>query len=462
MANTLTPGQVRSGQLVDGLNDTPFQSCTLTYQEGRGALLHVPYFAHADQFKATVTWFKERQPPASLTFHDQDGAVAFTGLRWLGHSGSNFVLGKIGPDVAIFGRPRSMSSDYKVRRFLSRIDGLWQFTAFTSIDEDTDYIEGRYRMVVTVDAKDEVKWRHGGFTYTLRALAPWTSTSSMKFNAESDAEIETSAYRGASIDDHLTAQWPLRALLLLVHGRKLFWRDHHLIDDHFPTWMTAGPPREPGGTSVQLRRTIRDAEQPKPDEVHTAYAMFHLRDIGPSGLKRWCALYDDPAFRRAIEPVVEVINGASRFLEPQVMMTALGLDAMGYYRDPDRRRNTRLAAQIERCMVAVGVDYSKIGPIGGIASAIANVNNEIKHPDRLVRPDSLQLSLIADLSMFIARTQLFDLLRLPEKTKRAFLNSLDFNNLVSFFELNDLRIDDAGGFVSRSSGNPPSDASAIG
>lgn len=446
--NMLEPGQVRTGQLIDGDSATPYQSCSLTYQSGQAPVLQIPFVEAEQQFRQTRGWFRDQKPPASLLFRDNIGPVTLSGLRWRGHSGSSFVLGRISADVTIFEAPRKLKAEYKFKKLASKFDGLDDFARFRSIDSDMQFTDTGHRVVVTVEAKDSATWRQNGFTYAIRANAPWSSLGGSEFAVRSEALIETSRFKRATANEHITAQWPIRALLILANGSKLFWRSHHIVDDDFPTWMMAGSPRAASSRGVLLRRTVRDHDQPLPQRADVALPMFHLSDLGTRGLRRWIDLYQDETFRRAIEPTVEVINGASRFLEPQILMMVLGLDAMGHYRDPLRSSKVPLHRQIERCIAATRVDWSAIGPEKGIAKAIANVNNDLKHPDRIHRPDSLEMDLIAGLALVIMRLQLFDLLGLSENLRKSFLTGNAMHQAVKPFKLNSVTIDVDGHFVS--------------
>lgn len=412
-------------------------------------MISIPWVARQSQFSIVEKWFETREPPHTLVFCDNKGRVTLSGIRWRGHSGNTFMLGRLGADVAIFDSPRKLKSEYSVAKLLSRIDGLHSFTSFRSIDQSESFEGGVRATVVTVKAADRVSWRHGGFTYTIRASVPWKSTSGLSFTAHADAVIETSRSKRATVGDHISAQWPLRALLILAHGSKLHWREHMLLDEQFPMWMMSGEAKAPTYVPVQHRKTIRDFEQSEDKTLHAAFPAFQLEDLGTRGLLRWFKLYDDSIVRRAIDPVVEVLNGATRFLEPQVLMTVHGLEAMGHFRDPKREKWVRLNTQIQRCISATRNDWSKIGPEIGIAKAIANVNNDLKHPDRPNRPGGLELSLVANLSRSIMRMQLFDLLKLPRKMHAQFMNSAGLYDVISLFELNGTRIDQDGRFVSR-------------
>jgi hypothetical protein len=98
-------------------------------------------------------------------------------------------------------------------------------------------------------------------------------------------------------------------------------------------------------------------------------------------------------------------------------MTAMALEAMGHYRDEQRRSNSPVQSQIKRCIDATGFDWSPIGSTRGIASALAQAYNDLKHADRGRRPDGFELSLLTPLAVMIMRLQLFDLLGLPKHVR---------------------------------------------
>ena len=142
--------------------------------------------------------------------------------------------------------------------------------------------------------------------------------------------------------------------------------------------------------------------------------------------------------------MVEVINGASRFLEPQLLMTAMALEAMGHYRDPQRRPRIPVESQIKRCLDATHFDFTRIGSNKAIARALARTYNDLKHPDRGNRPDAYELSLLTPLSLLVLRMQLFDLLRLPTKVRTRFERSNAVYRALEPFKLNGVTIDSRG------------------
>ncbi|GAA2131599.1 hypothetical protein [Glycomyces algeriensis] len=447
MANTLEPSEVRTGHLIDPKSGIPFQTCTLRHEPGQGVLLSIPYLNGDPQFAKIENWFSNQDPPKSLIYRDDKGSVTLSGVRWRGHGHFGYTLGRLGADVAIFEYPRQLKNEYKLARVQSRIDGLNEFSRFQSINHVGSFEDGVYKSVVTVKAVEKMVVRHGGFTYIFRAVVPGEnrhSVSGSRFSAKSDTVIETNKSRGATMDEHIVAQWPIRALLILAHGSEQYWREHKILDDQFPVWMISGEIKGPMYVPVRFRRTIRDTEQPERLDGDNSFPAFQLQDLGTRGLLRWLKLYDDENFRRAIEPVVEVINGASNFLEPQVLMTVMGLEAMGYFRNP---KKASLEAHVKRCVEATRVNWSDIGRKSGIAQAIARVNNDLKHPDRQARPNGLELNLIASLSKTIMRLQMIELLGLPKSQYERISNSMGVIHTKELFRLNGVRITSGGNFV---------------
>jgi len=413
-------------------------------QRGR-VEVEVPFIDGIAQFDQATSWFENREPPETLLFAAPEGMATMTGMRWARHTGSTFVTGTLRPDCTILGRPRSVKSSYKLREMMTNVDGLTRWTNFLPV-KTSDEKAGT--VTVTVAAPEPVSFRAAGFTYSIVENAPWSARSGSRFHVESEAAIVTRAYRGATAEEHLTAQWPIRALLTLLYAAPIRWRRHRIRDDAFPMWMLAGRPHSAIFTDLIHVRTAEDATLPAAEDASFAVAALDLADLGAPGLRRWVTLYQDDVFRRAVEPAVEVLNGASKFLEPQVMMLAMALDALGFYRDPGRKSGTAMWAQIDRCISAANLDLSRIGSSQGVARLIANTNNDLKHPDRLARPDHLRLSLVADLATTIFRSQLFDLLSQPEKRLRQFVTWGEAAQAFAAFARNEVRVDDGGHLVS--------------
>ena len=443
MSNNLDPGQVRAGLLIDGVDGTPYQPCTLTHEVGDGPLLAVPFVRGDPQFDAPHSWFRDMaKPPATLLFQDADGPVTLTGLRWRGHRGDPVSVGRLDARIAILAQPRQLQGEYRIRSVLSDIDGLHEFADFNSVSTDYEANEGRLRVHVVVEAKDKIEVEHGNFTLAIRATAPWSVIAGSHFTARANAAIESTSQSGATIDDHIVAQWPVRALLILAFGTSLRWRGHQLRDDQFPLFMLSGDAREAEYVPLLYRRTLEDHQEPEPDRLALVQHMFRLNDLGAEGLHRWLRLYSDPVFRRAVEPAVEVLNGATRFVEPRLTMAVFALEAMGHFLDENRRAREPMHRHIVRCLDAASLDLSALGTPSQVASALANINNDAKHADRPIRPDGVEMGLAASLAMIILRLQLFELLDLDIGLRDRFLRLNPVRHAIEAFELNSVGIVD--------------------
>ncbi len=99
---------------------------------------------------------------------------------------------------------------------------------------------------------------------------------------------------------------------------------------------------------------------------------------------------------------------------------------------------------IEKCLIDAQLDWPEIGSRRGIAMAISNINNDLKHPDREQYPETTELAGAVYLSKIIVRAQLFDLLGLPDTLRQGFLRSNDARNAVDVFVRHGLRVDDEG------------------
>lgn len=456
MANTLGPTDVRIGYLDDGLDDRhPLQAATLTFDAKRGPELHIAYLLESDsdpaphQFTKTAAWFEfgDGQLPKTLLFVDDQGFVTFCGTRECGSSFGLYPYGQVCAQTTIFGRPREIRDDYLVKELSSTIDGLEEFARFDPIHMEIEPIDdGRHRVLAEIRSWESVSWESGGFGYSIQSNASWNGRYGRRFEAKSAPALRTTSQTGATAHDHLVAQRPIRALLLLAHGTKLAWRSHRITDDQFPAWMMDGSDRGASPVEVHLAETIEQQQAPRPTPRSTTDPMMYLSDLGADGIRRWTELFAVESFRRAVEPAIEVINGASRFLEPQLMMLAISLDRFGYYRYGQQRRRA-MHEHILKCLEEADLDWSStIGSQVGIAKAITAVNNDLKHPDRESYPDLETLAGLVRLTKIIVRAQVFDLIGVEDELRKKFLGRSDAAAAVKSFTDYGIMIDDGGRF----------------
>lgn len=467
MSNDLRLGDVRVGYISDGTTRSGEQAGTLTLESAKkGAELLVPFLWDRNDenphFAHTAAWFSfrdENPAPPTLLFFDSRGVATLVDNVVSGAALGAYPLGRVRARLIIFGRPRAFRQEYVVGEFKSTIDGLEEFAGYAPIGFDSERSDGIVRTTVVIESGEEVTWEVGAFEYSIRSNVAWTGRDGKYFHVvDSRPHIQTRSVDGATPLEHLGAQWPIRALLILTHGTRLSWRSHHLRDDEFPQWMADGNAEEATFVEVQLSGTIEQHAAPLPASESLNWPMLQMSQLGADGLRRWVELYTDETFERALQPAVEVLNGASSFLEPQLMMLATSLDRLGHFRSPEKRRRPQWR-NIERCLIEAQLDWPEIGPRAGIAQAIANINNELKHPDREEYPGTEELAAVTYLARIIVRAQVFDLLGLPAEARQQFLTGNDGRNAVALFVRAGLTVTENGVFERRKH-TAPSDESA--
>lgn len=439
MPNDLEPGDARSGMLIQGFENAEYITCAVQYNVGKPPLVTVPYVEGRPEFEGLPHAFRGGSLPKSALYSDHQGPLTFTSLRWRGTNHGNPVSEmRFDSDVTFLGEPRELLDDYRVEEFTSYIDGLEQATNFRTVNTNSNTRTDSEPLTVSIEEIAPLTWSNGQVTYAVGVATPWSGTSGQSFTARTRVYLQTTVRGGVTVAEHLQAQWPIRALLVLLHGTRLSWREHRIRDDQFPLWMTNGPSSHREYVKVIPRRTVRDFEQPKPPFAAVALPLLYFEQLGPERLARWIELYHDPDIARAVEPSVEVINGMSNFLEPQLMMAILGLDAFGYVKLGPQRRD--LWINIKACIDATGIDFSALGSNEVVAKALANTNNDLKHPDRRRRPDSIELGLAVDMAIAILRMQIFDLLHIEEDLARNARGSRDIEGAIQNFSRNGITV----------------------
>jgi len=456
MVNSLKPREVRVGHLIEDYSAAyPVQGATLVADD-RGGELQVAYLFESTQsdqppyqFLRTNEWFRlnDEDLPKTLLFVDDRGWITLAGTRVDGASIGTHPLGRIRASAMIFNRPRTIQSEYLIQEFRSTIDCLDEFVRFEPVL--IEMLGGDSPVKVTIDPAESVGWSGGGYEYVVHANVAWTGEHGRSFEIlDNQPFLQTAREGGATLFSHYRAQVPIRALLTLVFGTAISWRSHKLRDNEFPMWMLDGSERGPHSVEVQLEATVSEHRSPAVSSRATLFPLFRLRDIGAQGMSRWTALYENDDVRRAIEPVVEVFNGATQFLEPQLMMLAISLDRFGYYRFGDGERRA-MREHIEICLDEAALNWPEIGSTSGIARAISNLNNDLKHPDRPSYPAVDEMGATVGLARVIARAQLFDLVGADDELRLRFLKSNDVLNAVHAFTERGIGINDDGAFIRR-------------
>jgi hypothetical protein len=438
MQNDLEAGDTRSGLLIEGFEQADYLACVLQYEVGSTPLVTVPFVHGRPEFAGLADGYRNELPVSAL-YEDHRGSLTFTGLRWRGtNQGSIVSETRFDANVTFLGRALGLKDEYLIEQFTSYIDGLEEATFFRTVRTNFDTRSSSEPLLVSIDEAETIEWVVDETTYTIGVNTPWSERSGQQFTARTRVYLRTTIKGGATVSDHIRSHWPIRALLVLLHGTKLSWREHRVTDDQFPVWMASGPSSSREYVKVIPRRTVREFDLPRPSRSDVALPLIYIEQIGIEALEKWIRLYRDPDIARAVEPAVEVINGMSNFLEPQLIMAVLALDAFGYVKRG--RIEGRLASNIKACFDAAHIDLAALGSNDLLAKALADTNNDLKHPDRGRRPGSLELGMAVDLAVAVLRMQIFDLLDLGEAAAQEARRSRDIAGVGRHFDLNKVTV----------------------
>lgn len=434
MANVFDGHEPRVGFLrVPEWPEGQVVACTIALGP-RGPVAYLPHDEEAVWTTPVSEWHREKRVPSTLYFTDNFGKIVLLGTRWTQLSGSHRSHGRVQLEasVTLMGEPAEEKRQVSVERVCSRFDGLVEFAGRRAVDLDRRTDEnGRPTYVVTIAPDETTTWTYEGFEYSVRASSTWHALGDDDFSTESQAWVATSTSERATVEDHLREQRKVRSLVIFAQGRGLFWREHRVDDDLFTT----------AHGNQWVETFVRDLyrERALPAQKEQLFPLFRLESLDPAALERWLALHDDEALRRAIEPFADNLVERPAFVEIDVMTRAMSLDAFGHYWLGKPARSNSMYLNVEECIVRSGIDVSSLGSTRDVATAISNLNNDLKHPDR-PRPDLVGLALADDLLGVLIRAQAFALLALPNVLRDQFTTSWAVAGVFSAFEANRLEV----------------------
>ncbi|MGW7519719.1 ApeA N-terminal domain 1-containing protein [Streptomyces sp. NPDC054796] len=457
-------GDSLAGLLIDGVDETPFVVATLTYSEDRGVRIEVPYLHHSEtgQFKVAENWFDSGATPKNLAFVTRGGTLSLFGCRYSGHSmnfGHGYAMGYITPDeVVMHGRDGNFSDDLTVSEFASELDGLPEWTRFRSVTHERETgDDGRLRRV-TVTAKnvEEFSWDQNDATMYLKAV--WSSSpssvSSPEFRITEWVSLGSRFTSPRPLSEHLTEHRKVASLIKLNFGQAIYFRRHKIRDSRFPDKLLSG---EHVGNSFReaiCRQTFRDSLQPKPSAKKLRRPIFHLAQVSEEGVRGWSESYT--TWKRFIEPSVSVLSRPRAALEDIVVNASMSLEAAGIllgHASGEEETHSRsgkptTATYTFRGIASLGLDWRGIAetPVG-LARAIANNYNTIKHYDRGEFPDQRETYFVSQVAMMVVRLLAVNLVDPSGQLVQQYGASSPFDDLRETCRLNSLFVDRLGKFV---------------
>lgn len=417
----LIPGERLTGHLVDGVPDTPYQAAILDLSEQHGVRVEVPYVGHDEfgQFKHVKDWFRNEATPKNLVLHTADGPVSFFGNRWTVHSentGRNVSLGKLSPaETVLSSRDGDFADELTVQTVRSRLDGLNEWTRLTATDDQRETDDEHRVQAVTYKLRspDEVRWRDGHATLSLRAewtVAEHTDGYNRAVELSDNVVLESRFDDGPrTFSEHFAAQRKIASLLQFLYGQQISFREHKVQDERFTSRLMGG--KVYGYPFVELisERTVRERFTPIPSRQELGRAIAHLQQIGPEGLETWSERYD--TWTRFILPGAGVLSRKRAYIEDRVISTTISMEAAGGIigerpgeKETYGRGRPSTATNIYRCLDLLQIGWGAyVESNVGLARAIANNYNDVKHADRGDFPNSEHTYLISATNSLLVR-----------------------------------------------------------
>ena len=458
MANrTLSPGDIVSGVLVDDVKGTPYVSASLIYDEKTGIRVEVAYIGDhdIDQFASCEKWFSQNEIPSNLLLMTQDGKISLFGCTAAGRQStfsSGISIGRIRPSyVVMHERDGELQDPFAVEFCESQIDGLYEWTSITAVEtvHETDE-NGRLKgVLIGVKSPKGISWMQDDATMTLDI--DWSTSPSSSGVVVSESVVLRSTFsENRPVEDHISQQRKVLALLTLCFGYPVQFRRHRIKDEGFPDKALSGESVGVSYVEVYRRRSHRNKTHPKPEKRDLQRPFATIQEVGQPGLEKWSSNYD--AWSRFIFPSISALNRQGAILENIVVNTCMGLEAAGsiFGKIPGEEQTTgrggsaTTATYMFRSVAQSGLDIQGIAESRtGLAKAIANNYNTIKHYGRGHFPDATETYYVGEISLIIAR-----IIAVSLAGATAFFR-LALDDIREEFADLDLYIDNQGSFVPR-------------
>ena len=415
-------GESIAGLLIDGVKDTPYVGATLKLVDPDGVRVEVPYITHSQtgQFAHIAKWFDDQAPPDNLQLDTEDGPISLYRLRWSGYAqrlGEGHARGTLTPSETVLGaRDGDLTDALEIQTVRSRLDALNRWTRVSAVSEDHDVDEDSkvVRWRSEAEGRTIATWPQGEATLSL--IASWEVTRredscSREVIVHDNVFLESDFTSGSRpFFDHLKEQRKLARLLVFIYAVPIGFREHKIQDERFATRMLDG--RVANYPFIELISSLSVDERKLPVTGTEALSqpIAHFQEIGAEGLAAWSKNYDK--WERFILPSAGVLGRRGAFAEDIVTSTSMSMEAAsqligkqdGEEATYDGRRRPSTATFVYRCLNVLGVRWGDfIESEVGLARAIANNYNDVKHYDRGDFPAYQETILVSYVNRLIVR-----------------------------------------------------------
>ncbi|MGO4591030.1 hypothetical protein [Paenarthrobacter sp. 2TAF44] len=460
MSEHLGLGAVVPALFVDGVEDTPWVVGTLTLTDA-GVRVALPYVTQVQQFETVSKWIDGETPPPNLLVESKDLRISLFGLRYHGHTHrlvTGTAEGLIDVEEAVIAsRGGSLQDPLLVEKVKSEIDGLIEWSGLSSVSfASTRTGEGmdlRNTVTYTVQSADGLSWTQGDATLTISTS--WAGNHGQGIRVDDRGVLISTFPEPRPFRDHLVEQRKFVAFLSVMFGTSISFRKHEIQDARFPTQSIEGTVHGYPYVELISRQTVREYVGDKPSKDHLRFPLTAMQCLSSATLTKWGEGYD--SWARFLLPVVGVLRVRNLVVENMAINAAMSLEAFGKTivtlaeGEEETYRNDRptTATYIYRGTKALGLKWDSIAASEvGLARAIAQNYNSIKHPGNQEFPDGFHTRTLAQISMGVVRLNALKLVA-SEKEYSQVDASQVFREPLELFKLNDLFIDAEGKIVER-------------
>lgn len=407
-------GDALSGLIIDGREETPFLTGTLSFEERKGIRLSIPFlYFGAAQFDSVNSWIHAGRPPSNLQLLTEAGPFTLYGCRIssssLNFGGGGFSTAHITPKEIVFkDRDGDFEDDLAVTELRSQIDGLTEWTAFgaTTFAHDADQNNRVQKISVQIESKEPLEWRHGHVKFSLST--DWkTDQEEPGFRVREWVCLTTTFADSRPCSEHLAEQRKMIALLTLMFGASVAFRRHDIRDERFNQKVLTGKVVDVPFYEMVSDDTVGDLWRPPAGKLKDPLAT--ASDLDTGALERWLASYDE--WHRVIQPSVGTLRRAESYVEDHILNSSMSLEAAGHLlgavegeKATHNRGRPTTATYVFRSLATLGLDWSEVAesPLA-LARAIAGNYNDVKHYDRGAFPPSDHTYVAGKIALLLVR-----------------------------------------------------------
>lgn len=441
----LLPGESHAVTLFYGAAGASHVTAVLTMEQSGTIRVVVPYVRDAPEHATLQGWFDGDGVPPHLIAYGSNVSAELFGCRnsgYLRFGGYPATEGHIWVETALMDvRNSSSDTSLQLREVTSYVDGLFEWAQLSSVEREYGsrgtMWDRENVLMYTVQTSEGLVWQQDKATVSIGSTFHGAVGSGI--NIEDHAVLRTRFDEPRPFYDHLKEQRTVVSLLSIIFGCPIAFR-RHLARDVSLSDFSGG---FEGLRSPDLisRQTSAESLRPVPDARDFYNPIIRMPALSAANLEAWRDGIDE--WERIVLPISGIfrVPASSTFIENVAINAAVSLEALGEkyiafqegehetYREASRTlafaEKMRQSAvskstvsscrttttDIYRALVSVGIDWSPFATSTvGLARAIANNYNGIKHPGMGAMPDSLQTAVLSDVSCGVARLSILKLI----------------------------------------------------